>query len=58
LATDHCVKATAIDAARLGFETAVLLDAIRPVELVAGDEQRALAAMTRAGVLAWSTRMR
>ncbi|GAC1676297.1 MAG: bifunctional nicotinamidase/pyrazinamidase [Candidatus Limnocylindrales bacterium] len=58
LATDHCVKATAIDAARLGFETAVLLDAIRPVELVAGDEQRALAAMTRAGVHTWSTRMR
>jgi len=58
LATDYCVKATALDAARLGFETAVLLDAMRPVELVPGDEQRAIAAMTAAGVHAWSTRMR
>jgi nicotinamidase/pyrazinamidase len=26
IATDHCVRATALDAARAGFETAVLLD--------------------------------
>jgi nicotinamidase/pyrazinamidase len=58
LATDYCVKATALDAARLGFETAVLLDAIRPVDLVRGDGERAIAAMTRAGVHAWSVRMR
>jgi nicotinamidase/pyrazinamidase len=58
LATDYCVKATALDAARLGFETAVLLDAMRPVELQAGDEQRAIEEMTAAGVHSWSTRMR
>ena len=58
LTTDYCVKETALDAARLGFETAVLLDAIRPVDLVAGDGERAIAAMTRAGVHAWSVRMR
>ncbi len=58
LATDHCVKATALDGARLGFETAVLLDAIRPVELEPGDEERAIAEMTAAGVHPWSTRMR
>ena len=58
LATDYCVKATAVDAARLGFETAVLLDAIRPVELEAGDEQRAIDEMTAAGVHPWATRMR
>ena len=58
LATDYCVKETALDAVRLGFETAVLLDAIRPVDLVAGDGERAIAAMTRAGVHAWSVRMR
>ena len=58
LATDYCVKATALDAARLGFETAVLLDAIRPVELAAGDEQRAIDEMSAAGVHSWSTRMR
>ena len=58
LATDYCVKATAVDAARLGFETAVLLDAIRPVELNQGDEQRAIDEMTAAGVRPWATRMR
>lgn len=58
LATDYCVKATALDAARLGFETSVLLDAIRPVELAAGDEERAIEEMTAAGVHSWSTRMR
>jgi nicotinamidase/pyrazinamidase len=58
LATDYCVKATALDAARLGFETAVLIDAARPVELQPGDEQKAIDEMTAAGVHAWSTRMR
>ena len=58
LATDYCVKATAIDGARLGFETAVLIDAARPVELSPGDEAKAIDEMTAAGVHAWSTRMR
>jgi nicotinamidase/pyrazinamidase len=58
LATDYCVKATALDAVRLGFETAVLLDAVRPVDLVRGDGERAIAAMAKAGVHAWSVRMR
>ncbi len=58
LATDYCVKATALDARRLGFETAVLLDAMRPVELQPGDEQRAIDELTAAGVHTWSTRMR
>jgi nicotinamidase/pyrazinamidase len=50
LATDYCVKATAMDAARLGFDTVVLRDAVRPVELHAGDGARALDDMTAAGV--------
>jgi nicotinamidase/pyrazinamidase len=58
LATDYCVKATALDAARLKFDTAVLLDAIRPVDLAKGDGERAIAAMMRARVHAWSVRMR
>jgi nicotinamidase/pyrazinamidase len=58
LATDYCVNATAIDAARMGFETAVLTDAIRAVNLKTGDNERAIAEMTRAGVLSWQTRMR
>jgi nicotinamidase/pyrazinamidase len=58
LATDYCVNATAIDAANKGFETAVLTDAIRAVNLKTGDSERAIAEMTRAGVLSWQTRMR
>jgi nicotinamidase/pyrazinamidase len=33
LATDFCVAYSALDAARLGFETTVLLDACRPIDL-------------------------
>jgi nicotinamidase/pyrazinamidase len=50
LATDYCVKATALDGVRLGYETAVLLDAIRAVNLQPGDGERALDEMTEAGV--------
>ncbi len=50
LATDYCVRATAMDAARLGFDTVVLRDAVRAVELQAGDGARALDEMTAAGV--------
>ena len=50
LATDYCVKATALDAARLGFETAVLTDAIAAVDLAPGDGERALDEMRDAGV--------
>ncbi len=51
LATDYCVKATVLDALALGYETRVLVDAIRPVELVPGDGERALAEMERGGAL-------
>jgi nicotinamidase/pyrazinamidase len=50
LATDYCVKATALDAAELGFATAVLADGIRAVDLAPGDGQRALDEMAAAGV--------
>jgi len=50
LATDYCVKATALDAARLGFETEVLVDAIRAVDLKPGDGDRALDELRAAGV--------
>ena len=49
LATDYCVKATAIEAVANGFEAYVLTDAIRPVEVEPGDGERALTAMTDAG---------
>jgi nicotinamidase/pyrazinamidase len=50
LATDYCVKATALDATRLGHPTAVLGGAIRAVDLAPGDGERALAEMASAGV--------
>jgi nicotinamidase/pyrazinamidase len=49
LATDYCVKETAIDSARKGFATTVLADAIRPVDLQPGDGAQAIAAMRTAG---------
>jgi nicotinamidase/pyrazinamidase len=58
LATDYCVSATALDAARLGYTTSVLTDAIASVDLQPGDGERALQAMRDAGVAMWQTRMR
>jgi nicotinamidase/pyrazinamidase len=58
LATDYCVKATAIDAVALGFRTSVLTDAIAAVDLEPGDGDRALEAMDAAGVTLWRTVMR
>jgi nicotinamidase/pyrazinamidase len=49
LATDYCVKETAVDAAQLGFETTVRVDAMRAVDLEPGDGARALEAMVAAG---------
>ena len=50
LATDYCVKATALDAARLGFATTLLADGVRAVNLAPGDGARAVAEMVTAGV--------
>ena len=51
LATDYCVKATALDAVRLGYETTVLLDGIAAVNLEPGDGDRALDDMRTSGVV-------
>lgn len=50
LATDYCVKATAVDAASLGFETTVIMDAIRAVNLQPDDGLKAIEEMKTAGV--------
>jgi len=50
LATDYCVKATALDARKLGFDTWVIEDGCRAVEVAAGDGDRAIAEMREAGV--------
>lgn len=49
LATDHCVRATALDAVAAGFETTVLLDHCAGVQ--PETTEAALAAMTDAGVV-------
>jgi nicotinamidase/pyrazinamidase len=50
VATDYCVKATALDAAALGFRAHVILDACRGIEAAPGDTQRGVEEMKRAGV--------
>lgn len=49
LATDYCVRWTALDALRLGFATEVLADGIRAVDLAPGDGDRALEEIRVAG---------
>ena len=58
LATDYCVKATALDAVRLGFDTSLPTDAVAAVDLQSGDGTRAIEAMEAAGVTMWRTVMR
>jgi nicotinamidase/pyrazinamidase len=58
LATDYCVKATAIDAAGLGFRTTLLEDAVAAVNLRPGDGERAIEECDNAGVILMSTRTR
>jgi len=50
LATDYCVKYTALDALKLGFETIVFSDATRAVNIQPGDFDQAIEAMENAGV--------
>lgn len=49
LATDYCVRATALDARRAGLDVVVLTDAVRAVEVRPGDGERALAELAAAG---------
>ena len=49
LATDYCVRATALDAIAAGFETTVLRDAIAAVDVEPGDGERALREIRAAG---------
>jgi nicotinamidase/pyrazinamidase len=50
LATDYCVKATALDAIALGFAVTLVADGCRAVELHPGDGARALDELRAAGV--------
>ena len=51
LATDYCVKATVLDALDKGFDTFVIEDCIRAVDVNPGDGARALASMRKRGAI-------
>jgi len=50
LATDYCIRATALDGRRLGFSVWVVEDGVAGVELSAGDVAAALREVREAGV--------
>ena len=50
LATDYCVKFTALDAAQSGFKTHFVEDASRGVNLQPNDVKNAIVEMNRAGI--------
>jgi len=49
LATDYCVKATALDGISAGFDVVLIDEGVRPVDLEPGDGDRAIVAMAEAG---------
>ena len=50
LALDYCVKFTALDAQSLGFETYLISDATRAVNIAPEDGQEAIQEMAAAGI--------
>jgi nicotinamidase/pyrazinamidase len=50
LAADYCVKFTALDAKQLGFDTVVVQDGTRAVNLQPGDFDKAIAEMEAVGI--------
>ena len=49
LATDYCVKHTVLDSLKCGFETFLLADAVRSVEVHQVDSEKAIEEMVQAG---------
>jgi nicotinamidase/pyrazinamidase len=49
IATDYCVKATALDATQAGLDVRILRDGITGIDVRPGDAERALEEMSRAG---------
>jgi len=50
LATDYCIKFTAMDALKLGFKTTLIVDACTGIDVHKGDVDRAITEMRTAGV--------
>jgi len=51
VATDYCVKATAIDAFRYGYETFVLSDGIKVVDIPKGSVEKAIKELLELGII-------
>jgi nicotinamidase/pyrazinamidase len=51
LATDYCVLASALDAHKKGFNVLVIDDAVRGVDVVKGDVERAIEEMKHMGIV-------
>lgn len=49
LATDYCVKHTALDAIKLGYKTYILTDAVKGVNVNPGDSEKALKELKEKG---------
>lgn len=56
LATDYCVKFTALDAVKLGFKTYLISDACQGVNLQTADVSQAIEEMEKFGVIVVSSR--
>jgi nicotinamidase/pyrazinamidase len=50
LATDYCVRHSALDGRQAGLDVVLLVDAVRGVDVHAGDSQKAIREMADAGV--------
>ena len=50
LATDYCVRASALDSVKNGFNTYLVADAVRAVNVKPGDGEKAIEEMKKAGV--------
>jgi nicotinamidase/pyrazinamidase len=50
LATDYCVKFTALDARNLGFSTDLIIEGVRGIDVQEGDSERAIQEMKDSGV--------
>jgi nicotinamidase/pyrazinamidase len=56
LATDYCVKFTALDALQLGYKTIVVREGIRGIEMNEGDCEKAIEDMKAAGAVVTKSR--
>ncbi len=57
LATDYCVLSSALDAHKKGFNVLVIEDAVRGVELLKGDVERAIEEMKHMGIVFLSSEL-